>query len=138
MNSTILQIASKYIRFILVLFSILALFRGHNHPGGGFIGGLIAALSIAYLSYAYSVKTAINKLLLQPQAYIVIGLSLVLLSLVPSMLTGHTLMYGEWLKIPITDSFTFKIGTPFVFDIGVFFTVIGVTLLFLFSLINKD
>ena len=41
MNSVILQIASKYLRFLLIIFALLALFRGHNQPGGGFIGGSI-------------------------------------------------------------------------------------------------
>jgi multicomponent Na+:H+ antiporter subunit B len=32
---------------MMLLFSIFVLLRGHNEPGGGFIGGLIAASALA-------------------------------------------------------------------------------------------
>ena len=40
MNSIILRAGVRYIVGLLVLFSIYMLLRGHNEPGGGFIGGL--------------------------------------------------------------------------------------------------
>jgi multicomponent Na+:H+ antiporter subunit B len=55
----------------------------------------------------------------------------------PSLFLGKTLMTGVWLKIPLPLVGELKLGSPFLFDIGVFFTVIGVTLLFVFSLTQK-
>ncbi len=46
MHSTILTIANRYLGPILIALSLIALYRGHNYPGGGFIGGLIAASAI--------------------------------------------------------------------------------------------
>ena len=43
MNSLILQVATRYLSSLLLVFSIYMLLRGHNEPGGGFIGGLVGA-----------------------------------------------------------------------------------------------
>lgn len=138
MNSVILQIATKYIRSLLLLFAILALLRGHNHPGGGFIGGLLAGLSVVYASLAYSAKDVQQKLKIQPYYYIGLGLFLALISALPGLWTNSTLLQGVWTTIPLPFGSAYKIGTPLLFDIGVFFTVIGVTLQFFFTLSNKD
>ncbi len=138
MNSVILQIASKYIRGILLLFAVLALLRGHNHPGGGFIGGLLAGLSVVYTSLAFSAKDVQQKLKVQPFSYIAFGLFLALISVLPGWFAKGTVFQGIWTTIPLPFGNAYKIGTPLLFDMGVFFTVIGVTLLFFFTLSNKD
>ena len=60
MNSILLQIAAKYLKYIFLIFAVLALMQGHNHPGGGFIGGLLAALTVVYNSMAYTPKKSYN------------------------------------------------------------------------------
>jgi len=138
MNSKILQIAAKYIKGLLIAFAIIALLRGHNYPGGGFIGGLIAALSVIYYSLAFDAKKVRKELLIQPHIYIVFGLTAVVVSFLPSILNDLALMKGVWLKLQIPFLGTLKLGTPFLFDIGVFLTVIGVTFLFYFSLTKAE
>jgi multicomponent Na+:H+ antiporter subunit B len=134
MNSTLLQIAAKYLKFIFLTFAILALIQGHNHPGGGFIGGLIAALTAVYNSMAFTAHTVERQLKIKPEHYMGMGLICTLLSLLPSVLSGTPLMKGSWISFNSSIIGTIKLGTPLLFDIGVFFTVIGVTLMFLFTL----
>ena len=43
MGSLILRKAARYLFPVIMLFSIYLLLRGHNEPGGGFVGGLAAA-----------------------------------------------------------------------------------------------
>jgi len=138
MNSTILKLASVYIRGLMLIFAIVLLIRGHNSPGGGFIGGLIAGLSLVYKVYAYDFYTAKKDLKVQPVQYLAIGLSFALLSTLPAVFEGLDFMTGTWWNIGVEGVFQTKIGTPFIFDIGVFFVVIGVVLLFMFSLNNED
>lgn len=138
MNSVILQIAAKYIRLLLVFFAVVALLRGHNHPGGGFIGGLLFALSIVYYGFAFDAFTAKGKLRIQPEGYIAAGLLVILLSVLPGLSKGGQLMKGIWISIPMPVFGELKIGTPFLFDIGVFLAVIGVTLMFFFSLTKNE
>lgn len=137
MNSTILKLASKYIRSLLIVFAIIALIRGHNYPGGGFIGGLLAALSLVYKVYAYDELTVKNNMFFKPSGYLSIGLVIVLLSMLPSVFNGLSFMTGLWYNIG-THEYYYKLGTPFIFDIGVFFVVIGVVLTFLFALNKED
>lgn len=138
MNSIILQIAAKYIKALLILFAVIALLRGHNYPGGGFIGGLLAALSVIYYGFAFNVKQVRDKLKIKPDNYMATGLFLVVLSFIPSVLNRLELMQGVWVKLQIPVLGELKLGTPFLFDIGVFLTVIGVTFLFFFSLTKVE
>ncbi len=137
MNSVILQIASKYVRALLLIFALIVLFRGHNHPGGGFIGGMLAGLSVAYRGFAYQQEEVRNNTKIQPEYYIAFGFFLILVSMVPSLIMGHDLMTGEWLKLN-TFLGQIKLGTPLIFDVGVFSAVIGVTILFMFSLNRQN
>ncbi len=137
MNSVILQIADRYLKWILIVFAVLALFRGHNYPGGGFIGGLMAGLAIVFRGFAFNAFLIKNELKDRPERYIASGLSILLLSFVPSLINNAPLMTGIWFTIPLPWGEGVKLGTPFLFDVGVFFTVIGVTLMFVFSLTHK-
>ena len=134
MNSVILQIAAKYVRWLLVFFAIIALYRGHNEPGGGFIGGLLVSLSVVFYSLAFNAKQARKKLILQPESNIFLGLLLILISVLPGLFQKGYLMAGVWVTIGLPVLGELKLGTPFLFDIGVFFAVIGVILMFFFEL----
>ena len=138
MNSLILQIATKYLKPILLIIGIIALFRGHNYPGGGFIGGLLTSLSVVYVSLAFTSGKIKSRLFIHPQYYIGAGLLIAMVSFLPSLLKSEPLMKGIWitLKVPLINDI--KLGTPLLFDIGVFLTVIGVTLMFLFTLSIKE
>lgn len=138
MNSIILQIASKYIKALLILFAVIALLRGHNYPGGGFIGGLLAALAVIYDGFAFSIKYVRNKMKIAPHIYIAVGLVFIVLSFIPALWDGMDLMQGVWVTIKMPVLGGVKLGTPFLFDVGVFFTVIGVTILFFFSLTKVE
>lgn len=137
MNSVILQIASKYVRWMLIIFSVIMLVRGHNLPGGGFIGGLLAGLSLAYKGFAFTPSILEKEMKIRPEIFMALGLALIFISLWPGAVLEGTLMQGIWFTIPIPFTEGYKFGTPFLFDIGVYFAVIGVTILFLFSLSDK-
>lgn len=137
MNSVILQLAAKYLKWLFIVFAVLALFRGHNSPGGGFIGGLMAGLAIVYKGFAFDSFGVKEHLQNMPGRLIAVGLFAIVLSFFPSLILGETIMTGIWLKIPLPLVGEFKLGSPFLFDIGVFFAVIGVTLMFVFSLTQK-
>ena len=134
MNTVILQIAQIFVRGLLLLFAVIALLRGHNHPGGGFIGGLLAGMSIVLKGFAFDIDSVRASLKMSPQAYIATGLIIIVASFLPSIIVGEEFMKGLWLVISLPFGNEIKLGTPLVFDIGVFFAVIGVTLMFLFSL----
>jgi multicomponent Na+:H+ antiporter subunit B len=138
MNSTILQIAQRYVRFLLLLFAVVALLRGHNHPGGGFIGGLLAGLSIVMKGFAFDIDRVREEMRITPTGFLSIGLMLIVASFLPSLIGREPFMQGYWFTSVLPLIGELKLGTPLLFDTGVFFSVIGVTVLFSFSLKKKD
>jgi multicomponent Na+:H+ antiporter subunit B len=118
---------------ILLLFALFLLFRGHNEPGGGFVGGLVVAASFVLYAMANGVDAGRQALLVDPSTLLGSGLLLALSSGVPAVLRGRPFMTAMWTKIHI-GSVVYDLGTPLVFDIGVFLAVIGAVLTIVFTL----
>lgn len=138
MYSLILQIAARKLLPLLLIYSIIILLRGHNAPGGGFIGGLLAAASYILYAIAYGVEQAGKKLRLDPRTFIGIGLLFVLLSGVPSFIEDQPFTTVEFTTIDVPIFGKIGISTPLIFDIGVFFVVIGVLLTIVFTLMEEE
>jgi multicomponent Na+:H+ antiporter subunit B len=137
MISVLLRAATRYIVPIQLLFSVYLLLRGHNLPGGGFIGGLIAAAAFSLYVIAFDVSVARHKLHFSPAQLMTSGLLLALISAVWSVFFQLPAMTGFWDgSIPLNwlGLGALKLGTPLIFDIGVYLVVIGITLLIIFSL----
>ena len=118
MNSLILRTAAPFIVTVMVLFSLAVLLRGHNHPGGGFIGGLIAAAAVAVYGMSHG-EAAVRRLLrVDALAWAGIGLLLALASGLVSAVTDDPFLTGHWLPGSL-------FGTPGLFDIGVYLIVFG-------------
>jgi multicomponent Na+:H+ antiporter subunit B len=135
MRSLILPIATRYLLPLLLLFSVFLLIRGHNEPGGGFIGGLVAAAAFALYAIAYNVAQVRRILHLNPRTLIGLGLLTAVTSGAIPLLAGKPFMTGLWSDqaVPVLG----KLGTPLLFDIGVYLTVIGVTLMIILSLAEE-
>ncbi|WP_029214588.1 Na+/H+ antiporter subunit B [Kallotenue papyrolyticum] len=124
MKSLILRTATRLLTTLLLLFSIFLLLRGHNEPGGGFVGGLMAASAFVLYSIAFDPSAARRALRFEPTVLIGAGLLLALLSGLVGVARGLPFMTGVWGTLP---GLMVELGTPLVFDIGVYLTVIGVT-----------
>ena len=133
MTSVILQTATRLLMPLLLLFALFLLLRGHNEPGGGFVGGLVVAASFVLYSIAYGVEAARRALLVAPSTLLGGGLLIALLSGIPAVLLARPFMTALWTKVNV-GSVALDVGTPLVFDIGVFLAVIGVVLTIVFTL----
>jgi len=136
MTTLILSTATRYMLPLMLLFSIFLLLRGHNEPGGGFVGGLVAASAFALYAFAYKVDQARKALRVEPLSLIGVGLLLIVISGTLSVFRGLPYMTGLWLKEPLPV--LGKLGTPVVFDTGVYLAVVGVTLTIIFSLAESE
>jgi multicomponent Na+:H+ antiporter subunit B len=117
---------------LLVLFSVFILFRGHNEPGGGFVGGLLIAGAFALYALAYEAESARRLLRFDPRTIIGVGLVTAAVSGLAAVWHGQPFLTGLWL--PYRIPFLGKLGTVFFFDLGVYLVVLGTTLLILFTL----
>ena len=136
MPSLILQTAVRYLIPVQVMLSIILFLRGHNAPGGGFVGGLVAAAAITLYAIAYGTPTARRVLPLDPLTFIPVGLAMAVSSALYSALIGKTFMQNTWTEqeFPAIGA----LGTPFFFDLGVYFVVVGVALMIVFTLAEEE
>lgn len=118
MNTLIFRTMAPILATLMVLFSIVILLRGHNDPGGGFIGGLIAAAAAAMSGMAFDVGAVRRTLRFNPIAFAGFGVLLGATSGLLSAAFGVPFLTALWLP----GNF---FGVPGAFDIGVYFTVFG-------------
>ena len=124
MNTVIFRTIAPLIVAIMLVFSVYVCLRGHNEPGGGFIGGLIGASAIAILGMAGGADTARRALRLDPLAIAGFGVLIAGLSGLLSLFTGSPFMTSLWLYLDLGET-TVPLSTPLVVDIGVYLVVFG-------------
>lgn len=135
MHSMILSTATRYLLPLLLMFSIFLLLRGHNEPGGGFVGGLVAGAALALYAMALGLRAARQVLGVDPRTLIYFGLLAAVVSGLPALFSGLEFMTGLWSAqaLPVIG----KLGTPLLFDVGVYLVVIGITLTIIFTLMEN-
>lgn len=136
MRSIILSSVLNVLIPLFLIFAIFMLFRGHDRPGGGFIAGLIVAIPFMVNAMAFGARHTQQKFLIKPFFIIPIGLLLATLSGVFAFISKQPFLSALWsvYKVPVIG----KVGTPTIFDIGVFLIVSGVVLQITFMVIHED
>jgi multicomponent Na+:H+ antiporter subunit B len=135
-TSIILRTATRFLLALLLLFSVFLLLRGHNEPGGGFVGGLVVAAAYILHAIAYDVPSTRAALRLAPETIIGVGLLTALASGLLPVLLGRPFLTGLWADVwPGTG--VLELGTPLIFDAGVYVAVLGVVLTIVLSLAEE-
>lgn len=135
MSSLILRTATRYLVPLLLLFSLFLLWRGHHEPGGGFVGGLVAATAFVLIALAEGPEVARRVLRFPPHRLVPLGLAISAGAGVLALLRGQPFLTGLWLKAGGPEGLA--LGTPLLFDLGVYLTVLGVVLSILLALIEE-
>ena len=137
MRSLILRTAAPMIVALMVLFSIFVLLRGHNEPGGGFIGGLIAVSALSIYGIAFGVETVRRAIVFHPLVIAGAGLLLSTLSGVLSVLFHVPFMTGLWVT-PVVLGVEIPLSSVMSFDIGVYLVVVGAVTSIALSLEERE
>lgn len=124
MRTIIFRTFAPYLSALMVLYSIFVLLRGHNEPGGGFIGGLIAASALAIFGIACGVASVRRAIIVHPMSLAGFGLFIGAAAGVISLFTGQPFMTSQWWPIYLFG-LEIKLSTPLIFDIGVYLVVVG-------------
>lgn len=137
-NNLSLYTITRIAVFIILSFSLYLLFAGHNKPGGGFIGALMAASAIVLLYVSFDLKTIKSVLPFYYPYFIATGLILAMGTGVSSVLFGYPFLtqFFKYATLPILGEV--ELTTALVFDIGVFIVVIGVALLIITTIAEDD
>jgi multisubunit Na+/H+ antiporter MnhB subunit len=120
MSSLILRASTRILTGLILSFSLYLLWRGHNLPGGGFIGGLVASIALALAVFAFDARWCRRTLPVKPTTLAISGLGLALAAGLVAAPGGETFLTGTWTLIA-----GIKLGTPLLFDLGVYLAVLG-------------
>jgi multicomponent Na+:H+ antiporter subunit B len=137
MNSIILTTATRLLLPLILILAAFVFYRGHNDPGGGFIGGLLAAVAFALLEKAQGIHVAREALRFRPQSIAAFGLGCALTAGIWGAIAYGYFLKGVW-PLLVFDAEGNKSGLPFgsifLFDLGVFLVVLGSVCGILFAL----
>lgn len=112
-------------------------YRGHNAPGGGFIGALVAVSATASYALVFGVGAARARIPLGPLGISALGLSLAVASGVPALLRGGPYLTHPWSKLPLGIT-TWPVSSVMVFDLGVMLCVWGALAGFCLRLLEDE
>lgn len=132
MKSIIFRTSSKYLLPVLLMFSIFILLRGHYLPGGGFVGGLMAALAFILHSFAFGLNETRSIIKIHPGFLMPLGLFISSAAGLAPWIISEPIMTGLWYGEPLR--MIGMVGTALLFDIGVYLVVIGSVLTVMFSI----
>ncbi len=136
-----MKIPAVLVRLLLPmagLVSIYFLLRGHNAPGGGFVGGLVMATAVIVQYMVGGTMWVETRLRIHPQVWIALGL-----------LAAAVAGLGAWAaSLPFLTARTLDLHVPLIgdvhlsstllFDLGVYMLVIGATILMLIALAHQS
>jgi multicomponent Na+:H+ antiporter subunit A len=131
-GSLFLRQGMRPLAAVLLIVSLMVLWRGHNLPGGGFIGGLIAAtgFTLMVVTFGRGIQRGLSRI--TPPTIIALGLAMAVGAGLFGLVQGQSYMTGQWVA-----PFGLYLGTPLLFDVGVFLTVFGSVMHMLRNLIGR-
>lgn len=130
----ILTVISQSLLPLALLVSFYIFLRGHNMPGGGFIAGLITSVALIQQYIAHGVDWIKPRLKVNYQSLIAWGVLIATFTGIGSWFFGRPFMttWFDYFDIPLIGEI--ELASALVFDLGVYLTVVGATLLILASL----
>lgn len=120
MRSLILSTVARVSIGLMLIFSVHLLLRGHHEPGGGFIGGLVAATGLVLYVLAEGPGAVRAALRVDPRTLAFAGLAVAIAACLPGIAMGAPFMTAVWVALGGG-----KVGTPVLFDVGVYLVVVG-------------
>lgn len=133
-NDVILRTVAKFMILVIFVFSIYLFFTGHHAPGGGFIAGLMTSGALLLMAIAFGGESVSRVLPFDLRLLIGAGLSIAILTGIGAILfdvpfLSHTFGY---VNLPLFGRT--ELSTAVLFDLGVYLTVVGVTMTILMSI----
>ena len=128
-HSILLERAAPVLYWAMLIIALVILLRGHNEPGGGFIGGLVAVAASALLAILLGPDSAVRRQPLAPLRLALVGVGLTLLSGLPAVFVGLPYLTHLW-----SGSWS----TVLLFDLGVFCADWGTLTGYLYPLLEAD
>ncbi|MBO9123192.1 MULTISPECIES: Na(+)/H(+) antiporter subunit B [unclassified Rhizobium] len=137
MNTLISRTIAPVLTALMLLFSVFVLLRGHNEPGGGFIGGLIAASALAIFGIIRGTGAVRRAIVFHPLSIAGAGLLMSSVAGLISILFAVPFMTGLWIY-PEIAGVEVPLSSVMLFDIGVYLVVVGAVTSIALSLEERE
>lgn len=112
----------------ILVFSIFLLAAGHNQPGGGFAGGLVAGVAIL-LAWAGGGTQLVRRIVpLRSSALMGAGLLISTVTALAPLLLGLGFLESGYVEFEVPAVGDVKLVSAVLFDIGVYLLVVGMSL----------
>ena len=128
-RSLILDTTVRLVFDAAMVLSVYLLFAGHNQPGGGFVGGLVAAAAIGLRYIAGGLDEVRSLTSLRPWTFLAIGLSLASGTALASLAAGDAPLDQRAFEWDPAVLGHIKLTTATAFDSGVYLIVVGLLLM---------
>lgn len=135
--SLILRVAARLLVPLLLLFAAFMMLRGHDLPGGGFVGGLVAASAFVLYALAAGVDEARDVLRVEPHSLLGMGLAFAYGAGILALALGQPFLTGLWVDLHVPFLGDLHLGSALIFDLGVMLVVVGTVLLMVFSVEDR-
>lgn len=109
----------------LILFSVFLLIVGHDVPGGGFAGGLLAAAALLVVFLAFGDRGVRRALPTEPEILTGIGLGLAILGGIIGWVFADAFLAYVFTELTFPLIGTVKVTSLLLFDAGVYILVVG-------------
>jgi multicomponent K+:H+ antiporter subunit A len=113
---------------LTALVSVYFFLRGHNLPGGGFIAGLVLAIGLILLYVAHGADWMQARLRVDFRTWIGAGLLVAAATGVASFAFGAPFLTSSYVYLPLPLIGPVPLASAALFDLGVYLTVVGATL----------
>jgi multicomponent K+:H+ antiporter subunit A len=133
-HPVLLALVSQSLLPLALLVSAFIFIRGHNMPGGGFIAGLVTAVAFLQQYIAHGVDWMTKRLRINYELLIACGLLIATSTGLGSFIFERPFMttWFDHFHLPWVGEF--ELASAMIFDLGVYLTVVGATLLILANL----
>ena len=133
-RSILLEVSTRILYHTLLLVSVWLLFIGHNNPGGGFIGGMVAGIGITIRYFAGGRFELLEAVPARPGGIIAFGMTTAVVSALIPLAFGYTILQSVEAHLDLGILGELHFTSAMGLDIGVYLLVIGVVLDLLQSL----
>lgn len=127
-RSILLEVVVRLLFHSLIILSVYLLLTGHNTPGGGFAGGLVAGLALVARYLAGGRHELSATVPLDAGRILGTGLALAVSMALLPMLFGQSALASAWVDVDLGPFGTLPLVTSTLFDIGVYLVVFGLIL----------
>lgn len=130
----LLAVVSQALLPLALLVSVYIFFRGHNLPGGGFVAGLITAIAIILQYVAQGVDWVRERLTMEYHRLVAAGVLISALTGAASWAFDRPFLtsWFDYFQLPLFGEI--ELASAIAFDLGVYLTVVGSTLMILANL----